>query len=444
MAHEAFHYQSLADVRSTSDALGTSLPLSEDLSALFAPLTIGGHTANNRIAFQPMEGTDGTADGAPGELTRRRYLRFAHGGPGLIWFEAVATVPEARASAHQLRITQENLDQFKRLVDEIRETSLKANGYAPIIIMQATNSGRYSKPQGFPEPLIAYNCPPLEDTPLDASRILSDDTLRRYEAAFGPAARLAQKAGFDGVDVKCCHRYLACELLSAFTRPGKYGGSFENRTRFLRESIQAAKAAVSSDFCVASRLNIYDGFPYPYGFGVSENGGVEPELSEAVKLVGILHKDLGLPLLDITIGNPYFNPHVNRPADLQPYESPEDPLVGVARMLACTKTIQDAYPDLVLIGSGLSYLRQFAPQLAAGGIENGYFKLAGFGRLSFADPDFPREVLAGRELDPRKCCITCGKCTQLMRFGSMAGCVVRDPVYTRLYQENVNSKEKRV
>ena len=425
MAHEAFHYQSLADVRSTSDALGTSLPLSEDLSALFAPLTIGGHTANNRIAFQPMEGTDGTADGAPGELTRRRYLRFAHGGPGLIWFEAVATVPEARASAHQLRITQENLDQFKRLVDEIRETSLKANGYAPIIIMQATNSGRYSKPQGFPEPLIAYNCPPLEDTPLDASRILSDDTLRRYEAAFGPAARLAQKAGFDGVDVKCCHRYLACELLSAFTRPGPYGGSFENRTRFLKNAYRAAQAAVTGDFILTSRMNAYDGFPYPYGFGVKP-GDMTPDMTEAIRLIGELKDEFHIPLINITMGNPYKNPHVNRPYDHGNYVPDEHPFVGLSRMMQGVAQIQQAHPELPVIGSAFSYLRQFAPNLAAGMVSENKCAMAGFGRMAFACPDMTRELRENGKIDPKHVCVSCGGCAQLLRAGTPAGCVVRD------------------
>ena len=236
MLHETFHYGTLADVRETADQLGVFLPLSENIQALYAPLALGTRQAENRIAFQPMEGTDGTEEGAPGELTVRRYERFAKAGPGLIWFEAVATAPEARASAHQLYITEKNVDAFKRLTERIREISMKENGYAPLIVMQATNSGRYSKPHGYPEPLIAYNCPPLEDTPLPKERILSDGELRRYEAAFGPAAKLAQEAGFDGMDVKCCHRYLACELLSAYTRPGEYGGSYANRTRFLKNA----------------------------------------------------------------------------------------------------------------------------------------------------------------------------------------------------------------
>ena len=161
MPHEVFHYQTLSDVRRRAEELGAFVPLQQDVSPLYQPLKLGTHTAANRIAFQPMEGTDGTTDGAPGELTVRRYYRFAEAGPGLIWFEAVATVSEARASAHQLRLTEENVGSFHRLTDEIREICLKKNGYAPVIVMQATNSGRYSKPHGYPEPLIAYNCPPL-------------------------------------------------------------------------------------------------------------------------------------------------------------------------------------------------------------------------------------------------------------------------------------------
>ena len=305
MPHETFHYRSWTDIENTAGALGISLPRSENLDALKTPLKIGAFTAHNRIALQPMEGTDGTGSGSPGELTVRRYLRFARSGAGLIWFEAVATAPEVRASARQLMLTKDNLDDFKRLVAQIREAGLKENGYAPVIVMQATNSGRYSKPHGYPEPLIAYNNPLFEDTPLPQSCILSDDQLKAYEERFGETARLAQAAGFDGMDVKCCHRYLACELLSAYTRPGAYGGSFENRSRFLLNAYRAARANITGDFFLTSRLNVYDGFPYPYGFGVKPEGGLTPWLEEGKQLAGILKNSFDIPILNITIGNPY-------------------------------------------------------------------------------------------------------------------------------------------
>ena len=370
-----FRCKSAAELLNEAEKQQIHLPFQEDASLLGTQAFVNGREIPNRIAVQPMEGCDGTADGKPAELTLRRYDKFARSGAGLIWEEATAVWEEGRANPRQLWIREENLDAFRAMNDRIREISMKENGFAPLIIMQATHSGRYSKPEGVPAPLIAYSNPLFEkDSPIPAERIVTDDYLHRLVERMGEAAKLAEKAGFDGVDIKSCHRYLGSELLSAYTRPGDFGGSFENRTRFLRESIAGAKAAVSSSFIVTSRLNIYDGFPYPYGFGVNEKDGLTPDMTEPQKLIGILHKELGVSLLDITIGNPYVNPHVNRPADTQPYPLPEEPLTGVARMLDCTRQIQTAYPDLAVIGSGLSYLRQFAPEVAAGAIREGYFR----------------------------------------------------------------------
>lgn len=436
-----FHYKSLEELQAEAQALGLCLPFSDKTDILKTPLTLNGKTIPNRIVIQPMEGCDCAADGTPDELTIRRYDKFAQSGAGLIWFEATAVWEEGRANPRQAWINDKTLDSYKALTDRIREKAVQAGQPVPLIIMQATHSGRYSKPHGVPEPLIAYNNPIFEkDNPIDPSRIVSDDYLYRLTDRMGEAAALAEKAGFDGVDIKACHRYLNSELLSAYTREGDFGGSFENRTRFLRTSIQNAKQSTGKDFIVTSRLNIYDGFPYPYGFGVSPEGGIEPDLTEAKKLIGILHQELGLSMIDVTIGNPYFNPHVNRPADIQPYELPESPLKGLERILDCAHEIQAAFPELCVIGSGLTYPRQFAGMLAAGALEKGYFSLAGFGRMAFAYPDFPKTLLAGQPLDPRQCCIACGKCSLLMRYGSKAGCVVRDRLYTELFKEASKGK----
>ena len=437
-----FRYKSVDEILVDAKKKQIYLPFSDSTAILKDSVHVDGITIPNRIAIQPMEGCDGTPDGKPDALTLRRYERFATSGAGLIWEEATAVCEEGRANPRQLWINKNNIDAFRAMNEHIRETSMKKFGYAPKIIMQATHSGRYSKPAGVPAPLIAYNNPVFEkDSPLSSDCIVSDDYLKRLIERYGEAAHEAELAGFDGVDIKSCHRYLGSELLSAYTRPGEFGGSFENRTRYLRESIASAKAATGKGFLITSRLNIYDGFPYPYGFGVNETDGLTPDLSESVKLIGILHKDLGINLLDITIGNPYVNPHVNRPADSQPYELPENPLIGVARILDCTKQIQDAYPELTLIGSGMSYMRQFAPAMVSGAIEQGYYKMAGFGRMSFAYPTFAEDILSGRGLDPKQCCISCSKCTQLMRFGSTAGCVIRDRLYTDLYQEIVKKQK---
>ena len=239
MEHEKFHYKTKEELKAKLEELKVTLPLSENLDVLKRPVQIGSKTAANAIAIQPMEGCDGTADGRPDALTLRRYDRFAKSGAGLIWAEAVAVVPEGRANPRQLWIHEENLADFQKFVADIKETCIRENGFEPIVIMQATHSGRYSKPQGTPAPLIAYNNPIFEgDNPISSDRILSDEYLFALEEKFAEAAKLAERAGFDGVDIKCCHRYLNSELLSAYTREGAFGGSLENRTRLLRHGVK--------------------------------------------------------------------------------------------------------------------------------------------------------------------------------------------------------------
>jgi len=436
-----FNYSSLQEVAQKAHELGVNIPLSENIDVLRQPITVYGREVPNRLAIQPMEGCDGTFDGAPDELTKRRYQRFAKSGAGIIWAEAIAITPEARANPRQLMLTEKNLDEFKELVDNIKTTCEKENGFTPVVIMQATHSGRYSKPEGKPAPIIMYNNPIFEkDKPISEDRIVTDDYLKRVEELFGKSARLAEKAGFDGVDIKACHRYLISESLSAYTRPGLYGGSFENRIRLFLNSIEAAKAAVSGDTFITSRMNIYDGFPYPYGWGVNEDSGETPDMSEPIKLVDILYNKLGFELINFTVGNPYVNPHVNRPFDMGPYEQPEHPLVGVARVCDCTAEVKSHFEDLVVINSANSYLRQFSMNLAAGMVESGKADIAGFGRQSFAYPQFANDIIQKGQLDPRKCCIACGKCSELMRAGTVAGCVIRDAeVYLPIYKEKVKT-----
>lgn len=415
----------------------THIPYSENLDCLSEKLTVGNHEIQNRIVIQPMEGCDGTFDGKPDELTKRRYERFAKSGAGIIWAEAVSVLPNARANPRQLLMNKENINSFKRLNERIREVSLAENGYEPVIIMQATHSGRYSKPNGYPEPIIAYNNPIYEkDNPIDKSRIITDDELKKLEERFGEAAYEAQMAGFDGIDIKCCHRYLNSELLSAFERDGEFGGSFENRTRLLRNGIKNAKSATNGDFIVTTRLNVHDAIEYPYGFGVKKGFGEEIDLSEPIKLVDILHNELNVDLIDITIGNPYFNSHINRPSDTAQNLEIENPLTGVDRMYYCVGEIQKSFPDLNVIGSGVSYFKDESAYLAAGAIKEGYMKLQGFGRMAFAYPDFYKDILKCGEMKREKSCIVCGKCTELMRAGTVAGCVIKDSeVYMPYYKK---------
>jgi len=410
------------------------LPFSEDLSLLRQEFTLQGKHIANRVLYQPMEGCDGNAaddsNGSPGELTRRRYQRFARGGAGIIWAEATAVVEEGRANPRQLWLHEKNVGDFAAMAEEIKRLCYDTHGFEPLVLLQLTHSGRYSRPHGPPAPRIAYNSPVFEkDTPLPGDCIVTDDELCRLEEQFGQAAWLAEQAGFDGVDVKACHRYLLSELLSAYTRAGDYGGSFKNRTRMLLNCVASARAR--TNFIVTTRMNGYDGFEWPYGFGVRE-GDLTPDYTEALALV----KLLGMEMINITIGNPYVNPNVNRPADTALNHSIEPPMEGVARILNSAAVIQQAYPDIAVVSSGLSYLRQHSANVAAGMIEQGQCAFAGFGRLSFAYPSLAADIMRG-EVTAKECCIACAKCSELMRAGSTAGCVIRDKVYADIYRDVV-------
>ncbi len=440
---ERFHYKSSDELLARARELGAELPFGEDLSVLAGPIRIGPRTAPNRLALHPMEGCDCELDGSPGELTRRRSLRQAAGGAGLIWMEACAVVPEGRANPRQMMLTEANADRFARLIEEMRAAARDSMGPAhdPVLILQLTHAGRYSRPGERPAPVLAHHSPAL-----DASRSLSpdhplitDEELGRLQDAFVRSAGLAARVGFDGVDVKACHGYLLGGLLAAFTRAGsRYGGpQFENRTRMLRET-HARVAAELPGLIAACRLNMYDAMPHPYGWGTDRDDASRPDLTEPLRLAGILEEQ-GCPCINITVGNPYYHPHYNRPFDAPTVGEPpppEHPLVGVDRMLQIARRLQEARPGMVVIGTGYSYLRGFMPQVAAGVLAAGWAQMVGAGRLGLAYPDFPRDVLRTGALDPQKVCVSCSRCTQLMRDGMPSGCVVRDrEVYGPLYRE---------
>ena len=440
MPHQPFHYRTLAELREDLAQLGVDLPLSEDLAPLARPVRIGSRVAPNALAVQPMEGCDGTPDGRPDTLTTRRYLRFAAGGAGLLWFEATAIAAEARANPRQLLLVEETAPAFARL----RETALSearrvyGTSFRPFTVIQLAHSGRYSRPADRPAPIIAHHDGLLDKAlglPEDYA-LISDDELDRLQGRYVAAAKLAVACGFDGLDIKSCHRYLISELLAAHTRPGRYGGSFENRTRFLLDTVRRVRDEAPGAQ-ITLRLNVYDGHPYPWGWGVDPDDPSKPDLSEPLRLIGLL-RDAGVTLINVTAGNPYYTPHINRPFDqnvIGGYTPDEHPLAGVARLLGLARQVKAAYPDLVILGSGYSWLRQFGGYAAAGALAQGWADIIGWGRGAFADPDFARDLLEKGALDESRCCIACSRCTQIMRDHGRAGCVPFDrEVYAPIYR----------
>ena len=440
--HEKFSYKSLDEIKEDIKKLGINIPISEDLDVLKRTVSIGDSSIPNSLGIHPMEGCDGTAEGKPDELTYRRYERFARGGAGLLWFEATAVVNEGRANPRQIYICQENKEEFKKLLDSAIEAAKEEFGenYEPYTVVQLTHSGRYSRPIDNPAPIIATKNPYLGRNLPDDYPVITDEELEDLEDKFVEAAALAKEIGFNAVDIKACHGYLNSELLSAFTREGKYGGSFENRTRFLLNIVDKINARVGDGLDIAVRMNAYDSVPYPYGWGVDKDDFLKADLTEPIKLVKALY-DRGVRLINLSTGNPYYNPHVGRPYDIGYYTPPEHPLEGTARMLDIIKQIQERVPEMVVMATGFSWLREFAPYIAAGGIQEGWFTIAGFGRQAFAYPDFAKDILTNGAMDRKKCCIACSKCSEIMRDWGKAGCVIKDAkIYAPIYREGRKGK----
>ena len=427
----------LAQSRLTQfEAQGLAMPYDEDLSILGRPVQGDGFVAPNAFCIQPMEGCDGTPDGSPDELTLQRYDGFAKSGAGLIWAEAVAVTNEGRANPRQLHINEKNYDSFAAMRERISQQAGAAGNAQPLVIIQLTHSGRFANPSGNHDPICGWRHVSLDERyPKQAATPpVADDTLRALPAHYAKAVRLARRAGFDGVDVKACHLYLFSELLSAYDRPGPYGGSFENRTRLLRECVAAAAA---EDHGVLSvRLNVHDAMPM--GFGVKTDGSLDVDFTEPRMLLKIL-ADMGVRLLDVTMGTPYYNPHVNRPYNSGGYAPPENQNTGVARLLSGAKMAVEADSRLRVVGTGYTQLAGALPPFAAGSLSQNWAHFVGIGRLAFAYPSYPADALAG-EIKANKLCLACGKCTELMRAGSTAGCPVRSGVYAKLYARDVLKK----
>jgi 2,4-dienoyl-CoA reductase-like NADH-dependent reductase (Old Yellow Enzyme family) len=436
-----FKYKTSQALLADAQELGLNVQLAADLSSLFRPIELGGHTVGNRLAIQPMEGCDGQRDGAPGELTFRRYQRFGAGGAKLIWGEAAAVVLEGRANPRQLVISPAQAPALERLLHTTRRAHLDSIGRDDDLLvgLQLTHSGRYS----FERPIRAQHDALLDPrTVLDKATgrsagpedpLITDAELDRLQDRYVEAAALAFRIGFDFVDFKQCHRYLLNELLAARTRPGKYGGSFENRTRFIREVVERVRSE-NPGRILATRLNVFDGVPYQKGaggqgipcpfarpivssWGTRPDDPAEPDLAEPIALVGIL-RDLGIVLVNLSMGNPYASPHLVRPFEYPPpdgYETPEHPLAGVARHFRLTAAVQAAHPQLAVVGSGYSWLQAFAFEAGAGNVAAGRASLVGIGRGALAQPEFALRLARGEPLDRKRLCRTFSYCTALMR-----------------------------
>ena len=462
--------KSAAEFRNHLASLGLDLPCDDaiemapasPLAQPVAGVAINGKTLNNRLCIHPMEGWDGTTAGAPTENVLRRWQRFGESGAKLIFGgEAMAVRPDGRANPHQIIISPEN----KSGIAQMRETLVCAhrerhgNADDLVIGFQLTHSGRFCRPTGKFEPRVAFRHPLLDkrfQVTSDA-QVLTDGEVEQLIVKYVEAAQIARDVGADFVDIKHCHGYLLHEFLGAHTRPGKYGGSFENRTRILREIIAGIRASGNPiDICV--RLSAFDFvpfrpdpalsqpgklgpgipedfsqcLPYRYGFGVNPANPVEPDLTETFQFMDLCAQ-LGVKILNLTAGSPYYNPHIQRPALYPPsdgYQPAHDPLIDVVRQIQVVRQLKARAPrGLVLVGTAYTYLQDFLPHVAQAVVRAGWVDVVGIGRMVLSYPEIFADALGKGAIATKLICRTFSDCTTAPRNGMISGCYPLDKFY---------------
>ncbi len=461
------------DFKNYLEAGGIELPFdSELMSGSESPYQNSyqlksGKKIGNRFSILPMEGWDGTTDGKPTDYTRRRWKNFALSGAKLLWGgEAFAVVPDGRANPNQLMAVKENFSELKGLHQLVIDTHKAEFGQTEDLCIgfQLTHSGRFCKPYDKKKltPRVAYHHPILDPkfgVSANDDSLLTDEELDKLIERYVAAAVLAQKAGFDFVDVKHCHGYLGHEILSGYTREGKYGGNFENRTRFLRDIVSGIRSEAPG-LDIGVRLSAFDWIPfkpgadgigvaeevtgnYEYAFGGGKTG-TDIDLTEPFKLLELM-RSLDIELVCMTAGSPYYNPHIQRPAIFPPsdgYQPPEDPLHGVARQIKVAGDLKKAFPDIALVGSAYSYLQEWLPHVGQSVLINGMSDFIGLGRMVLSYPEMPRDVLEGKGLARKKICRTFSDCTTAPRNGMISGCFPLDPFYKALTEADELKKIK--
>ncbi len=461
--------KSLEEFQTVCTSLGIDLPAEEVAApsplAEPMPVVINGKRPGNRVVIHPMEGWDGTTTGGVTDEMRRRWQRFGESGAKMICgAEAMAVRPDGRANPHQLIITEQNKTGIAELAGILKKAHAEMYGTTEDLVIgfQLTHSGRFCRPHSKEwESRIAFRHPLLDrkfNVTSDA-QIFTDAEIEALIGDYVRAARIAWEAGADFVDVKHCHGYLLHEFLGAHTRPGKYGGSFENRTRILREIIAGVRAD-ENPIDVGVRLSLFDTvphrpdptrsergklgpgipedfsacLPYRYGFGVDQNDPTKMDLTETFAFAALCG-ELGVKVLNTSAGSPYYTPHIQRPATFPPsdgYQPAHDPLIDVARQIHAVREVKARAPKgLCIVGSGYSYLQEYLAPVATAILRQGWADGIGMGRAVLSYPAMLSDAMAGRPVQKKLICRTFSECTTAPRNGLISGCYPLDKYYTQ-------------
>jgi 2,4-dienoyl-CoA reductase-like NADH-dependent reductase (Old Yellow Enzyme family) len=375
---------------------------------LFTPFTIGNREAPNRIVSQAMEGNDGCPGGSVSERTLNRYKKLAKGEWGIVIVEATSITSESLARKNGLILIRENLESFKKLVKEFKR--INPNG---LILFQISHSGYKSGPFSRKTTI----CPGVKD-----ADYLKTEEIDEIKRAFVESVLLTEEAGADGCDIKMCHGYFGSEML----RPGNvredmWGGSFENRTRFLREVMSEIKERLkNSNFIIGSRVSFYEGIRG--GCGTVEADQIIEDTTEMDQVIRLMDQ-LGMDYVNVSAGIPGVTSELTRPTKPSKYL-----YLHLARY---AKHVKELGTSLAVIGSGYTILEKEAAAFADENIGKDYVDFAGFGRMSFSDPLYPSKLQTGEEIHY---CTACSGCSRLMIRQVNDGCILFNDYYKELHR----------
>ncbi len=379
----------------------------KNYEALFEPCEIGRVSTSNRLVSQPIEANDGTDQGGISELTRLRYMNLAKGGWGLTFMEAVSITEDSLAHKNGLVLCRSTLDGFKQLVESFKQINPQG-----LLLIQLTHSGIKSGPFSRVASVL-----PTHQKGID---YLSDQEIEDIRQKFVEGALLAQQAGLDGIDLKLCHGYLGTEMTRpSNTRNDRWGGDFENRTRFLKDAVREISSRLQgTDFLLGSRISMYEGIPG--GCGTSGPDETVEDLSEMKRLVALMDT-LGMDYVNVSAGLPGSTTAITIPT--------KETRLFCLDHFRYAKEVKALETGLTVIGSAYSVLKEQAPLMAQDNISRGYVDLAGFGRQSLADPLFPAKLMHGEKIHY---CTSCMGCGNLVDSQHTAGCIVYNDYYRKL------------
>ncbi|WP_067698774.1 NADH:flavin oxidoreductase [Nocardia jejuensis] len=390
------------------------------MTDIFAPATLGPITLRNRvIKAATFEGR------TPEALVTDELVEFhrevAAGGVGMTTVAYCAVAPGGRTDRHQIWMRPEAVAGLRKLTDAVHAEGAAVSaqiGHAGPVANAASNRAPAFAPSRMFNPLG-----------MRFTKVPDRADIRELVAAHAEAARLAERSGFDAVEIHLGHNYLASAFMSPMLnrRKDDYGGSTLNRARFAREIVRAVKDAVGDRIAVTAKLGMEDG----------SSGGLR--MRDSLQIAAWLQEDGALDALELTAGSSLLNPmllfHGTAPRRSFAKALPLPARLGF-RLIGGSFLKEYPYREAYLLERAREFRRELSmPLILLGGITNHDtmrlamdegFEFVAMGRALLREPDLLQRIRA--DLTTRSACIHCNECMPTIYTGTRCELRPEQPV----------------